>query len=109
MVILLIISFLIIAYFVYQVRRLKMFIANPESKSKIKDNSNNIYENPGNVDGNYVVQEENEQSTYTALKRPGKDENDDHVYCGLNEVHKDNLNQKETGNKEYMNLEETGI
>ena len=37
-------------------------------------------------------QVENEYSTYTALKRTGKDENDDHVYCHLNEVHQNNVN-----------------
>ena len=66
-----------------------------------KDNSNNIYENPGIVDENYVVQEDNELSTYTALNRPGEDENDDHVYCHLNEVPKRNL--------DYVNQEQTGI
>ena len=94
MVILLIISFIIIAYLIYRLKRSK------ENKSKEKQNSKDIYENPDNVDGDYVVQIENEQSTYTALKRPGEDENDDHVYCHLNEVPNNNLdcvNQEETG------------
>ena len=95
MVILLIISFIIIAYLIYRLKTSK------ENESMERDNSQNIYENPGIVDEDYVVQEENEQSTYTALKRPGKDENDDHVYCHLNEVHKRNL--------DYVNQEETGM
>ena len=85
---------IIIAYLIHQRLRLK---ANTEDKSKEKDDSKDIYENPDNVDENYE-QVENEQSTYTALKRTGKDENDDHVYCHLNEVHnKNNVNQEETG------------
>jgi hypothetical protein len=28
---------------------------------------------------------------------PGEDENDGHLYAHLNEVHTDNVNQKETG------------
>ena len=92
MVILLIISFVIIAYLIYQRRQPQ---ANTENKRE-KDNSKDIYENPDKVDGNYE-QVENEQSTYTALKRTEKDENDDHVYCHLNEVQNNNVNQEETG------------
>ena len=42
---------------------------------------------------------ENEELAYTALKTPGpgEQENDGHLYAHLNEVHKDNMNQKETG------------
>jgi hypothetical protein len=49
-------------------------------------------------DANYEVVE-NEESTYTALKRPGpgEEENDGHLYAHLNEVHNDYVNQKETG------------
>jgi hypothetical protein len=99
--ILLVISVVInIAYFIYQNRRLKSSKAKPQSKSKDRNNSKDIYENPDNIenDANYE-QVENEQSTYTALKRTGnsKDENDDHLYSHLNEVHKDYVNQKETG------------
>ncbi len=39
----------------------------------------------------------NEQSTYTALNRSRKDENDDHLYSHSNEVQKDYVNQEETG------------
>ena len=96
--ILLIISVVInIAYFIYQNRRPKSSKAKPESKSKDRNNSKDIYENPDNIqhDADYE-QMENEQSTYTALKRTGKEENDDHLYSHLNEVHKDCVNQKET-------------
>jgi hypothetical protein len=96
--ILLVISFVIIAYLTYQNRRPKSLKANPENKSKDRNNSKDIYENPDKIqdDANYE-QVENEQSTYTALKRTGKEENDDHLYAHLNEGHKDYVNQKETG------------
>ena len=94
--ILLVISFMIIAYLIYQNRRLKSSKAKSENKSKERNNSKDIYENPVKDDGNYE-QVENEQSTYTALNRSRKDENDDHFYAPLNEVHKDYVNQQETG------------
>ena len=96
--ILLFISLVIIAYFIYQIRRLKSSKASPENKSKDRNNSEVIDENPNNDDANYEDLE-NEESTYTALKRPGpgEEENDSHLYAHLNEVHKDNMNQKETG------------
>ncbi len=96
--ILLVISFVIIAYLIYQNRRLKSSKENPENKDKERNNSQDIHENPETVkdDGNYE-QVENEQSTYTALNRSRKDENDDHFYAPLNEVHKDYVNQQETG------------
>ena len=93
--ILLLISFVIIAYLIYRIRRLKSSKENSENKSKERNNSKDIYENPVK-DGNYE-QVENEQSTYTALNRSRKDENDDHFYAHLNEVHKDYVNQQETG------------
>ena len=95
MVIVVIISFITIAYLIYRLKTSK------ENESMERDNSQNIYENPTNTDENYVVQEENEQSTYTALNRSGKDENNDHVYCHLNKVPKRNL--------DYVNQEETGM
>jgi uncharacterized membrane protein (DUF106 family) len=93
-----IILLLIIAYLTYQNRRLKSLKANPENKSKDRNNAKDIYENPDKIqdEANYE-QVENEQSTYTALKRTGKEENDDHLYSHLHEVHKDYVNQKETG------------
>ena len=93
-----IILLVILAYFIYQNRRLKSSKANPENKSKDRNNSKDIYENPDKIqdDANYE-QVENEQSTYTALEKTGKDESDDHLYSHLNEVHKDYVNQKETG------------
>ena len=97
--ILLVISVVInISYFIYQNRRPKSTKANPENKSRDRNNSKDIYENPDKIqdDANYE-QVENEESTYTALKRTGKEENDEHFYSHLNEVHKDYVNQKETG------------
>ena len=103
LIILVIILLVILAYFIYQNRRLKSSKANPESKSKDRNNSKEIDENPDNDDANYedanYEQVENEESTYTALKRPGpgEEENDVHLYAHLNEVHKDYVNQAETG------------
>ena len=95
--ILLFISLVIIAYFIYQIRRLKSSKASPENKSKDRNNSEEIDENPNNDDANYK-DVENEESTYTALKTPGPgEEENDGLYAHLNEVHKDNVNQKETG------------
>ena len=89
-----------LAYFIYQIRRLKSSKENYlKNKSKDKNNSKDIYENPDKVkeDGNYE-QVEDEPSTYKALKRTEKeDEDDDHLYSHLNEVNNDNANQKETG------------
>ena len=95
---LLIISLVILTYFIYQNRRLKSSKANPENKSRDRNNSKDIYENPDKIqdDANYE-QVENEQSTYKGLEKTGKEENDDHLYSHLNEVHKDYVNQKETG------------
>ena len=95
---LLVISFVIIAYLTYQNRRLKSSKANPENKSRDRNNSKDIYENPDKIqdDANYE-QVENEQSTYKGLEKTGEEENDDHLYSHLNEVHKDYVNQKETG------------
>jgi uncharacterized protein YoxC len=75
--ILLAISVVIIAYFIYQNRR------------KI---STDIDENPDNGDAN-DEHVEDEQSTYTALNRAANEENDDHLYTHLNEVHHDYVNQ----------------
>ena len=96
--ILLVISLVIIAYLTYQNRRPKSLKANPEDKSRDRNNSKDIYENPDKIkdDANYE-DVESEQSTYTALKRTGKEENDDHLYAHLNEVNNDYVNQKETG------------
>ena len=98
--ILLVISFAIIAYLIFQNRRRKSSKANPENKSKDRNNSKDIYENPDKVqdDANYE-EVENEESTYTALKRPGpgEEENYGHLYAHLNKGHKDYVNQKETG------------
>jgi hypothetical protein len=97
-IILLIISLLVIAYLIYRNRRPKSSKESAENKSKGGNNFKEIYENPDKVkeDANYE-QVEDEQSTYTALKRTGKEEDDDHLYGHLNEVHNDYANQRETG------------
>ena len=64
LVILFAISFIIIAYLIYQIRRLKV---NTKYKNREKDNSKDVYEKPDKVDEDYE-QVENKQSTYTALK-----------------------------------------
>ena len=92
--ILLVISLAITAYFIYENRRSKSLKENPENKNKEKNYSKDIYENSVKNDENY---EQVEQSTYTALKKPGERNDDNHVYCHLNEVQKDKANQKETG------------
>ena len=85
------------AYFIYQNRRLKSLKATSENNSNKRNNSKDIYENPVKDEENYE-KVENEQSSYTALKKPGeRDDDDDHVYCHLDEVQKDNPNQRETG------------
>ena len=96
LVILLIISSIIIAYFVYQTRQLKTSVANTSKKNKERDNSNDIYDDVRNFDENYVLVEDEQLLTYTALKKSGRDESDDHEYRHLNEVPHDYVNQKET-------------
>ncbi len=95
LVILLVISFVIIAYFVYQTRlKSPSTDAKPETAND-ENNSRHIYDTP--VTNN--EQENNEQSTYAALKRPGPGEVDDgHVYAHLNQVLQNVYqNQGETG------------
>ena len=98
LVILLIISFAIIVYLSYQNHLLKSSKQHnqteQDNQSKVRTNS--ICENAGEDDGNYE-EVENEESTYTALKRTGNEENDDHEYTHLNEVPADYVNEKETG------------
>ena len=94
--ILLVISFVIIAYFIYQTRRPKA--SNTEANVETTNDENNsrhIYDTPVS---NYE-QGDDEQSTYTALKRPGPGEaNDDHIYGHLNQVLQNvYANQGETG------------
>ena len=83
LMILLIISFLIIACLIYQIRRLKSSKENSENNRKEKNYSKGIYENPDKLkdDGNYEEMEDIQLSTYTALKRP-EDENE-HLYTHL--------------------------
>ena len=70
-------------------------MTNTPKKMKEKDNSNDMYDDVGNVDENYEPVDF-EQSTYTALKRSSRDEIDDHVYHHLNKVRHDYVNQEET-------------
>ena len=94
--ILLVISLAVIAYFIYENRRFKSSKTNPENKNKERNDSKDDYEIPATHDENYE-QVENEQPTYTALKKPGERDDYNHVYCHLNEVQKDNARQEETG------------
>ena len=94
--ILLAISLAITAYSIFQVCRLKSSSKKPANKSKERNDSKPVYEIPATNNQDYE-QVENEQSTYTALKKPGERDDDDHVYSHLNEVDKDYVNQKETG------------
>ena len=95
--ILLVILLAIIAYFMNENRRLKSLKKNPENKkNKERNDSKDDYVIPATHDENYE-QAENEQSTYTALKKPGERDDDNHVYCHLNEIQKDNARQEETG------------
>ena len=84
------------AYFIYQNRRLKSLKATSENNSNERNDSKDIYENPVKDEENYE-KVENEQSSYTALKKPGERDDDDHLYCHLDEVQKENPNQRETG------------
>ena len=88
------ISLVIIAYLIYTIYRLKTSKENPENKET--NDSKDIYENPAKDDENYE-QVENQQSTYTGLKRNKKDDKGNHVYCDLNKVTQDYVNQEETG------------
>ena len=91
------ISFVIIAYLVYQNRQLKA--SNTQAKQE-KENANNnardIHDNPDRNDASSYEQVDNEQS-YTGLKMLGEDKNYDDLYGHLNEVSRDYANQEETG------------
>ena len=79
-----VISLVVSAYFVYQTRlKSSSTEAKPETTNS-ENNPRHIYDDT--ADGNYE-QVDDEQSTYTALKRPGPGEkDDDHVYAHLNQV-----------------------
>ena len=89
--ILLVISFAITAHYVYQNRQR----ANVESKNKERNNSKDDYKISATHDGNNEEME-NEQSTYTALKRPGERDDDDHVYTHLINAQKVYVSQEES-------------
>ena len=98
-IILLIVSFMIIAYSFYRIRRLKLSKENPKNIDRKK--SKDISENPDQVmeDANNK-QVEDEQSTYTVLNRTGK-EDDEHLYTHLtmNQLQHDDMNHKEAENE----------
>ena len=76
--------------------RLKSSSTEPKPETtNDENNSRHIYEIPDTNN----EQADNEQSTYTALKRPGPGEvDDDHVYAHLNQVLQNVCaNQRETG------------
>ena len=98
MAILLVITFaVIIAYIVYQYRRNHSTITEVKEENRLNNELGNprthIYDNP---DKNRHEEEENEQSTYTALKKFGERE-DNHVYGHLNQVPHIYANSDETG------------
>ena len=95
MAVLLVISLSFNAYLIYRVR-LKSSGTEANSAKNNKDSSKDIYENPHEDNVDSYEQVENEQSMYTALKRPGKDE-DDHVNSHLNERPQHYENRQETG------------
>ncbi len=93
--ILLVISLVITAYFVYQTRFKSSSTEPKPETTNDENNPRHNYEIP--VSKNEQV--DDEQSTYTALKRPGPGEVDDgHVYAHLNQVLQNIYeNQGETG------------
>ena len=95
MAVLLVISMAITGYFICQNRRLKSLKKNPEKMSKEGNNSIDDHEIPAEDEGNYE-EVENEQSTYTALKKPGERDDNDHVYTHLVHTQKICVNQEES-------------
>ncbi|XP_028397384.1 uncharacterized protein LOC114521168 [Dendronephthya gigantea] len=96
LIILVVFSLVMNALLFHRIRRLKSS-STMKSLEKASHNLSDIYENPKKDDVNNYEQVEDEQSTYTALKKSGKDKNDDHVYSHLNKGKKDCKNQDETG------------
>ena len=86
----------IVAYLICKIHRFKSLKGNLANKSKEGNDLKHVYEIPVTNDQNYE-QVGNEQSTYTALKKRGERDDDDHVYSHLNEVDKGYANQEETG------------
>ena len=86
----------IVTYLICKIHQFKTLKGNLANKSKEGNDLKHVYEIPATSDQNYE-QVGNEQSTYTALKKPGERDDDDHVYSHLNEVNKECMNQKETG------------
>ena len=96
MAVLLIISMAITGYFICQNRRRKSLKKNSEKISKKGNNSIDEHVIPAEDEGNFE-EVENEQSTYTALKKPGeRDDDDDHVYTHLLDTQKIYVNQEES-------------
>ena len=92
--ILLDISFVIIAYLVYQTRRLKSSSTEENAEKTDEENySRHSYDIPENNNCEHV---DDEHSTYTALKRPDPAEEDDHLYGHLNQVPNVYVDQVET-------------
>ncbi|XP_028412216.1 uncharacterized protein LOC114535041 [Dendronephthya gigantea] len=82
-IILMIASFVIIAYLVYQNRRLSSQNASARSTNEGGKNSKDIYDVPETSNANNYDRVDNDQATYTELQ---KRESDDHLYCHLNKV-----------------------
>ena len=95
MAVLLVVLLAITGYFVGQNRRLKSLKKNPEKKSKEGSDSKDAHEIPADDEGNYA-EVDNEQSTYTALKKPEERDDNDHVYTHLVDAQKIYVNQEES-------------
>lgn len=94
-----VILLIIIAYFVYQNRTLKKSIdeikQSAKSRNIIRDDVSHAGQidmnDEGNDDMNYD-DVRNDEETYTALDRTGK-EDEDHVYCHLNSIQQENVSE----------------
>ncbi|XP_028416934.1 uncharacterized protein LOC114541147 [Dendronephthya gigantea] len=94
LIILLIASFVIIAYLVYQNRRLRSRNTSGRSTNEGGNNSNDIYDAPETSNANIHDRVDDDQATYTELQ---KRESDDHLYCHLNKVQKNNVEKEKRG------------
>ena len=97
MAVLLVISMAITGYFICQNRRLKSLKKNSEKMSKEANDSKDDHVFPAKEEGNYEeVENDHEQSTYTALKKLGERDDDNDVYTHLVDPQKIYENQEES-------------
>ena len=98
--ILLVISLVFLVYFICQNRRQKSLNKQENVDHKHDTNNSKVFnDNSINTDDGVYEQVElnDEQSTYTALKRSGNEETDDKLYTHLVKEPQDYVNQEETG------------